>query len=372
MLNDADRELIVQVVARHLRFTNEYRVDLFNLCPTCGYELLLEGAASPLGWAEQFIRLLIDDGWRNEPPWIVAVLTRLTFFYNELNPVLERVTAARANGAAPTDPLNDLWLDSSGTPFIDRATLRDLVRKVADPVNGPSVLLINGNPKSGKSYTVELLRHWQQRRQASGSAAAGVAAPPSNSLAPSLAFVPLFRGMGASLTPEVLARKIVDAMQRRDAPLPPSNATPNRTGHYLVDWIVEQAEASGKEWWVVIDPLDDDDLLEQTRNMVSILAQCITGPVARKAIRLILIDYPPGSLHGVLMDEHAREQIGTIGEIDAKLFFRQVLSKDGSVPEHILDAFFTFAMKDVPPGDLCKLNQTLSQVALSQGSAGGQ
>jgi hypothetical protein len=109
MLNDPDRQLTVEVVARHLRFTNAPRVDIFNLCPSCGMDILVKEGGSPLGWAQQLINSLIDDGWAHEPPWIVTVLTALTFQYSELNPVLARVNVARANGPAPTDPLDDLW-----------------------------------------------------------------------------------------------------------------------------------------------------------------------------------------------------------------------------------------------------------------------
>lgn len=367
MLNDADRQLTVQIVATHLRFSTVPRADIFSLCPRGEFGIDLGDGGNPRGWAEQLITMLVNDGWAHEPPWLVCVLSTLAYQYQELAPVLARVNKAPPIGATPTDPLDDLWLDSSGTPFIDRAALRDLVRKLADPATGPCVLLVNGKRKSGKSYTVELLRHWQHRRQA-----AAAAAPQSNGRPPSLALVPHYRGMGASLTPEELARKIVNAMERQDAPLPERNATPNRTGHYLVDWILEQAEASGKEWWVVIDSLNDPDLLEQTRNLVSILAQCITGPIAPKAIRLILIDYPSTALHGVLLDQQAREQIGTIGEIDVKPFFSRLLSKNGPVPDHQIETFVRFALSDVPPGDLCELNRILCKVAMAQGSAGGQ
>lgn len=362
MLNPDERQRLIAAIATYLNTRSNPRAEIVALCAEPDFGIQLKYADSPMGWADQLVAMLVADAWNHTPPWLFCVLSKFEEEWPWAEPIRQRIKAPPASWQSLSDPLDALWLDSSRAPFLDRSVLRGSLRDLANPETGSSVLLVNGGRKSGKSYTVELLRHWQQRRQGDGAAGIpGVAGRP-----PAVALVTHYQGMGASLGPEVLARRIVDGMQRPEAELPPPTATPNRTSHYLVDWVLEQADASGKAWWVVIDSLNDPDIPEQTRNIVSILAQSVTGVIAKKAIRLILVDYPPAALHGVQTDEHAREQIGPIGEIDLKPFFKEVLGKNGALPDKYIDSLVQLVTTLVPTGDLSCLNQYLTKVATAQ------
>lgn len=362
MLSDEERERFVNALAVYLNPFSNPRAEIVALGGAPDVTLDLKYAETPRGYATQLVELVVNDAWNRTPPLLVRVLSRFPE-WGWAEQIIVRVRTPPASWQSLSDPLQALWLDSSRLPFLNRLALRGHLGSLAAPDEGPSVLLVNGGRKSGKSYTIELLRHWRERRRADAAASPG---PTARGL--EVALVTHGSGEGASLTEEALVRRIADAMQLNATELPTGSATPNRTSHYLVDWVLQQAETSGNEWWVVIDGLSDPDVPELTRNLVTNLAQNLSAVTPKRATRLILIDYPPGALPGVPAQAQAMEQIGPIGELDVKAFLGSVLSKNGAVPEPYINSLVQVATTLVPNGDLACLNQVLTKVATMQGA----
>lgn len=148
--------------------------------------------------------------WNRLPPWLQQILSKVAE-----TPAIKQILA-KIETPPPdwkttllANSLDAFWLTRLGLPFLNRSKLRQALRRLND-ASGPSVLIINGPPKSGKSYTVELLRHAVHENMKS-------AEPDS--------FVPVARilfqtGMGASLTPQGFAEMIVSSITSNPKPLP--------------------------------------------------------------------------------------------------------------------------------------------------------
>lgn len=363
MLSIQEREIIEHALAMKIAYTASPRVALVNMISQQEFALTLSLVPTdPLALARVGIDMCIDAGWTYLPPWLQQVLRQLTQT-PEIASILARIANQQPdwNVPPPSDLFEAMWLARPGLPFLNRKSFRQSLRRLSAPT-GPSVLVVNGDePKSGKSYSVELLDH--VLRESAPPERRGARAP--------IALVKLQPGMGASLTPEVLARKIIEGINPSAPPLEQSAAdememtTPDRRNERLCHWIFNTADATGDQWWVVLDNLDDPDLPPMTRNFISKLAELVTAGKYSKKLRLVITKYPPDLVAGVNADMLEKEQLGPIGEVDLIAFFEhQFKQPDGSPPPPLaVEVAVQLTMMNLPQDQtrLEVINRTIQQ-----------
>lgn len=362
MLTHEEREIAVLAVARAVAKVNQPRAVLVSMVADedFGFRFPLD-LPDAMALAREAIRLCEASQWDRLPPWLQQVLTKVA----QTEPVAKILAKIATpppdwkNTQLPS-PFDSFWISRLGLPFVDRLKVREAL-KALNESTGPSVLIINGPKKYGKSYCLELVTHGvEENMKAAGK----------NSFVP-VARLKFEAGMGASLTPHNLAEKIVKAITNNPKPLPilDSNqqlVTDDRLNDHLCDWIVENAENTGALWWIGLDGLNDKDLLPITRNFIAKLVELISenGKHSNK-LRLIIIDYPRE--HLVRFAEQIKiEELGPIGEIDVEAFFRKQLAEVGGAPptDKQVKLGVLLTMMQLPKGHsrLQTLNETLKVV----------
>ena len=312
---------------------------------------------SVMALARAAVNLCMNDGWTHSPPWLCQLLGNVTLT-PDIDRILKKVAVKQPDwtGAMQPDAVEALWLTDTALPFIDRRTFRNQLRRLCAD-DGSSVLIINGGKKAGKTYSVELLYH--VLRSACGPASL------DSRLLP-IAVVPFQPGMGASLDPLILAQLIVRRITDQPKALPSlGDVTDDRRNERLVDWIVENAAATSQKWWVLLDGLYDPDLTEMTRYFVSKLIELLSIGKHKKALRLIITDYPPEWVIGIPVSQWESERILAIGEVDLEPFFTAVLRRNGMPPDPLAVKFAMLLSTMGLPEDetrLCLLNDRLRKV----------
>lgn len=319
--------------------------------------------------AREAIRICEMSQWERLPPWLQQILSKVAQT-PPIAQILAKIATPPPNWKTTLlpDSFDAFWLPRAGLPFLDRLKVREALKVLSAPT-GPSVLVLNGPSKSGKSYCLELVSHAVEEnlRQAGKNS-----------------FVPVTRvtfqpGMGASLTPEKLAKLIVSEITNNPKPLPildtaPELVTADRLNEHLCDWVIENADGTAALWWVALDGINDPDLTPATRNFISKLVDLLSdkGKHSNK-MRLLVIDYPADQLVGAFPDKAKLEDLGPIGEIDVEAFLRQQLEElnEGTPTERQLRMGVELAMFGLPEDSsrLQALNEKLKVVVtnLSRG-----
>ena len=362
MLTHEERDIAIKAVALAIANHNQPRSSVVSMVADADFGMYFTNQApNPMELAREAIRMCEESQWERLPPWLQRILSNVA--------QTEPVAKILAKIATPppdwknknlVSPFDSFWIPRLGLPFVDRLKVRDALKALNEP-DGSSALIINGPKKSGKSYCLELVSHGvEENMKAAGK----------NSFVPvaRLKFEP---GMGASLSPQTLAEKIVKSITKNPKPLPnldsnPELVTDDRLNEHLCDWIVENAEMTGALWWIGLDGLNDKDLLPITRNFIAKLVEVISenGKHTNK-LRLIIIDYPRE--HLVRFAEQIKfEELGDIGEPDLQAFFRKQLEEKSGAPpsDKVVNLGVALTMFKLPkgPGRLQTLNDTLKVV----------
>jgi hypothetical protein len=221
-----------------------------------------------------------------------------------------KVLALAALTAAPpapgVDPLDDVILNS-GLLFWDRTKLRE-VGKAMLTVNGRSILVVNGDSGSGKSYTAEWLQH-ARFRHAGFVLGTPVASDDTSGVA-------THATGDASMEADLreMARQIVQGLdlKPRIAQLPAmAGKSLNQYANLLSEWVVGHLPANGaaKQYWIVLDGYGKPETSPACRALVPALARRVSRPgVLRDRVRLVLLDYPTDELAAAKVDQFLREE----------------------------------------------------------------
>jgi hypothetical protein len=285
-----------------------------------------------------------------DPSWMNALLDSLgtvTAVEIRVRLARERESAARA-AAAASDPFSDTRL-YRGEAFLDRRKLRDALRRLASD-QGPNVLVVNGPPGSGRSYTRALIEH-AARRLATFE----------------VAWIPLEEA-GVKLEPDGLAWQIACKLGRRDAPVPARQSTGKRWAQDLALWLLSLPRPSDPVWWILLDGFDDPDIPEDTIALVQNLALHICSGEAQRRFRLVLLEYPrplPHSIRRAVVPEELQPP-ESIGEVDVREHFESLfVSLNQALEPEALTRLVASVMEGLPPsGDrLVRLCQKVEEVS---------
>lgn len=362
MLTQKERDIAIKAVALEIANHNQPRSSVVSMIADADFGMYFTNQApNPMELAREAIRMCEESQWERLPPWLQRILSKVA----QTEPVakiLAKIATPPPNwkNSHLPSPFDSFWIPRLGLPFVDRLKVREAL-KALNESTGSSVLIINGPEKSGRSYCLELVSHGvEENMKAAGK----------NSFVP-VARLKFEAGMGASLSPQTLAEKIVKSITNNPKPLPnldsnPELVTDDRLNEHLCDWIVENAEMTGALWWIGLDGLNDKDLLPITRNFIAKLVEVISenGKHTNK-LRLVIIDYPRE--HLVRFAEQIKfEELGDIGEPDLQAFFRKQLEeKDGAPPsDKVVNLGVKLTMMQLPKGHarLQTLNDTLKVV----------
>jgi hypothetical protein len=164
-----------------------------------------------------------------------------------------------------TDPLEAAWLPN-GAPLVNREQLRKGVRDLLRP-DGSRVLIVNGPPGSGKSYSASFIRGVQQ---ATGAFR--------------FALVRYDPGSLRDYGPRELADALGDILGVRLSA--DATAAPYVYGRQLAAQLVAAGRADEKPWWWVLDGFSG-----ARPELADFIARLIQAAVDEPRVRLVLLGY---------------------------------------------------------------------------------
>jgi hypothetical protein len=212
------------------------------------------------------------------------------------------------------------------TAFIDREDLRSALEELAE--GGTRVVVINGGEKTGKSWSVELIRHVGAKRADFD-----------------VVYVDLKEDVGPGYTLQSLMSDIASQMRQDLSTLPASKPDDPQYAGHARNWFSQHLKNDGPVWWIVFDGVDqcklDGSLLDFIQSMAKWAERKFT------MLRLVIISHKnvlPEIEHRVL-----RETIGPITHAELRSFFARLreIRKRPPNPEED-DALALQLMADFP------------------------
>jgi Effector-associated domain 1/NACHT domain len=225
----------------------------------------------------------------------------------ELRDVLRRLRpTAPYDGSAVralADPFQTCFV--GGRPFIGRRALRQHLRNLAAP-SGSRVLLVEGPPGSGKSYTLQFIAYLAAQL---GSFKVGAIRLEDEA----------FYAFG----PSDVARSLAHLMGRSVATLPAqADDTASRWTLELRDWLLGEILQSSATWWFILDGFDHPDIPLETRDFIKHLV--VAAHRATTSLRVVLLGWSDDLVPLSLRASVLRETVAPLDRADLVEFFRQV------------------------------------------------
>ena len=220
------------------------------------------------------VRICLNDRWQNNPPWMVRLIRFLptATVDTKLIEIIQRISVPPPPSA---DPLESTILNT-GTPFVDRRELRLQLRRLATTAaNAQPILVVSGEPKTGKSYSTRYIDYFSQNQ------------PP---IVPyQIEFDP---DLGLEMGAVEVARELVAMMGRPLDDMPPPTTNQKLYVQQLATWVLnEAAQSQSQRHWFILDNFKGDKLKPETRDFLVALSDRITKGVFPQRCRLILIGF---------------------------------------------------------------------------------
>lgn len=252
-------------------------VDAFRVWLRAHYTVGLAALVGGQGLAAEIVNVTAsanaEDGMRtllqrlaDNPPGDKFPMLIYAYTHGEI-----RATEKAAHGLPPVSA-DQSWF-AANRPFVNRGPLRAHLRDLANSVGEKAILVINGQERTGKSFTVTLLSNFQ----------AVQSSPP-----------PLDIDEYARVGAELDARELVTLIVGDDVGCPAFDITKeDEAVPRLVRWLVTRVR--GRQAWIIIDHCNRRVLTAGARRVLLGLAQQLrTGLLP--GVRLILIDFDRAAL----------------------------------------------------------------------------
>ncbi|KQX50792.1 MULTISPECIES: trypsin-like peptidase domain-containing protein [unclassified Streptomyces] len=216
---------------------------------------------------------------------------------------------------SPRDPFDSLLLKHGTEVFLDRSELREKLRGfLADPEQ--TVLVVDGPPDSGRSYTYELIRHLGQHLD--------------------------FRPVRVTLSRTSTATRLLERLSAFVAgpesdgfPLNPTRLNdPLPSFEDAAHRIVARATAAEERFWLVLDDCDRLDPHADVWDAIGVLARAIYEhtPVRADTVpRLVLLGYATTmrQLPYEIRKNECRDTTRVANEADLRSFFTEFFADTG-------------------------------------------
>ncbi|MEU9859478.1 trypsin-like peptidase domain-containing protein [Streptomyces sp. NPDC047971] len=228
--------------------------------------------------------------------------------------LLTRLREDEAVLRSSQDPFRTLVLANGTEVFIDRHELREKLRAfVADPEQ--TVLVVDGEPDSGRSYSYHLIRHLGQH----------------------CGFRPVRVTLSRTSTAARLVERLDDFVAPPGADRTPLNPTqlndPLPAIDDAVHRIVSRATAAEERFWLVLDECDKLDPNTDVWDCIGKLALAVYEhtPARQAAVpRLVLLGYSPTmrQLPYDIRKNECRDTARVAGEDDLREFFAEFFAQE--------------------------------------------
>lgn len=206
----------------------------------------------------------------------------------------------------PTDAFETCFLRGE-QPFVDRADLRDHLRNLVNGA-GSRVLVVNGPPISGKSYSLEYIAYLAE----------ALGGPFR------IAFIDLREESSSAIGPDAVVRSLAHQMSLAVASIPTQAAQAARWVQELRDWIMGGIAQTGSSWCFIFDGFDHADVPEETRQLLKHLMS--RAHKLTPALRVILLNYTEQMLPQDIAAFVKRETVGRIGKVEVRGFFDRLIT----------------------------------------------
>jgi hypothetical protein len=193
-----------------------------------------------------------------------------------------------------------------GRPFLGRRELRHALAQLSQP-RAEGILVVNGPARSGKSYSIELIRyvtHWDDKFL--------------------VAAVDVKWQSSGQIGPDELLRGIALQLGFRLDNFPGQRSQSSRWVRELADWFNGEVRQSGKTCWIVLDGFDHPDIPMETLELIHrLMLQAIRGS---ENLRLILLQYSENQLPPDVRGNVLTESISAVTRADLEEFFTNILA----------------------------------------------
>jgi hypothetical protein len=267
MLESTERDVVVRILRNNI-FTvaNAGAVLLGAIGPDLAAQI--PDALNPQLRTEAAVTFCERQPWRRQGDHpLIDLLNVVRALEPSIRVIIQRLRAV----PLPPNPLQAEILDN-GILFLGRDKLRTLLPGLWDPA-GHCVLRINGETKTGKSYSFRFLQFLMLQNQ------------------------PIIPVKMEKPGPTIGALEVAETLVMRMGCAPDNkpkltNETALRAGQLLADWVLNLAlRSEPSNWWFVLDNFDDEALPDDTKEFVRQMALQIANGRGRRTMRLILINY---------------------------------------------------------------------------------
>jgi hypothetical protein len=270
MFSESDKLYVIESLTRQVALSGRPREALVVPFPGTTFpEDLIEG--SPRELATSAINLCIADGWKHDPTWMLLLLENFQLLTIDAR-VAEIWERSRHQPPPAADPLARSILNN--IPFINRTTLRKQLAVLETPAaEAQPILVVNGNDKSGKSYSTNYIEYYSDVRKSVTTYR-----------------IPLEPGTELETSAKDIAQDMVYLMSRPLNGMPQYDGTNlKRSCKELVNWVLSEASQTPSQHWFVLDNFRENNLRPDVREFLLVLSDQITNGIFKRKCRLILI-----------------------------------------------------------------------------------
>jgi hypothetical protein len=241
--------------------------DLHRIVAGLGYDV---DHYSPGGPRDLVVSALLNGA--NAEGWIVRLIDELAARY-PTHGDLQALSASlpRSDESSAVDPLGACYIDNR--PFVNRGQLRATLRSILTD-HGPRILIVRGERRSGKTYTVHLIKHLSQHL---GFEVVHINLVPYAAVR-DISAVDIGRAIAAQLglagVPEI------------------GNEQMSRWTLSYFNWLTGQLRAraaQARPWWVVVDGFESVSVPMAVQDFIDELAVRIDDTL--RNVRAVLIGY---------------------------------------------------------------------------------
>jgi hypothetical protein len=276
----------------------------------------LDANGTPDALSKKTIEICIRSQYQLAPPALAVLLENLiNFGHPELAPLRNRILHPPP-APVSRDPFDAMIL-SNRLPFMDRGSLRSILRSMCSPNFRIPILAISGDVESGRSHSAELVAHYCF--EDASRAFCKIALTDAN----------------ASATgPLQVARDLVTQLGGV-APAPPVMTNKEAWYKDLADWVVTSANlpenGARRRAWIVLDGFDNPGLREDTFAFLVELMGLFTVGLAARQHRLVFCGAPDALV--VKLPHHVHPYVtDPVPETHVRAIVTEIVAAQAKIP----------------------------------------
>lgn len=360
MIERADRAYLVDLLVEVLAGNATMREAICLAVADNDFASQLPLLTQPVTLVTKSVDLCIAAGRKHRPAWLERLVTSPMLGIHVGSPRLLQIEAQIKAMPMPTNPATarGATLLGRATPFVNRRQLRRaLAHLETDASRLQPILVVNGLPRTGKTYTRQYVEHFVFSR----------------TVVPRIVVHPFeFKPEQAmALGPVQLAKELVSSLGRDATVVPPADTNMKLYVGQLAAWVLNEAVRTGDLHWFVLDGFRSDDTLPEssrpradTMDFLVALSDKITGGAYADQCRLILTGFnralltvEPGKL-----DE---EVLKPCTRAEAVACIQEILTTDtGIIPRARFEALIADGLP-AEPDRMAELNARLRLLAVA-------